>query len=104
MFVLLYKSGHGQKIYNSPQSFEVNLKTALFFFLLLLKTCFENQRILFFLSLEGFYMFPIVVLSGWAWLGMVGRAWAHLGALGSPWEGFYVLICYMFLFLVSSYI
>ena len=49
-------------------------------------------------------MFPIVVLSGWAWLGMVGRAWAHLGALGSPWEGFYVLICYMFLFLVSSYI
>ena len=40
----------------------------------------------------------------WACLGVLGRTWACLGVLGRAWEVFHVLICYMFLLLVSSYI
>ena len=30
-------------------------------------------------------MFPIVVQSAWACLGVLGRAWACLGVLGRAW-------------------
>ena len=49
----------------SPQLFEANLKTAFFF---LLKTFCESQRFLVLLSLEGFYVFPIVA---WACLDVI---------------------------------
>ena len=81
----LYLRNH----FYSPQSFEANLKTALFFFLSFFfpKTFCENQRFLVLLSLEGFYVFPIVP---WACFGMLGHAWACLGLC---------IICY-----ISSYI
>ena len=53
----------------SPQLFEANLKTALFFFW---ETFCENKRFPLFLSLKDFYMFPVVVGCAWARLGMLG--------------------------------
>ena len=68
----LYLRNH----FYSPQSFEANLKTALFFFLsfFFLKTFCENQRFLVFLSLLGrawaclyiLYLFLYFVLYVWA--------------------------------------
>ena len=81
----------------SPQLFEANLKTAFFFFLLLLLFVRHFVKINFY-SLEG------MCGHAWACLGMLGHAWACLGMLRHAGEGFHVLIGYMFLLLVSSYI
>ena len=69
--------------YYSPQSFEVNLNPTLLFFLSSFRMTFlKIKDFAFSLGLQGFYMFPIVVLSGWACLVVLGHAWACMSMLG----------------------
>ena len=97
---LLYRWFYSGTTFYSPQSFEANLKTALFFFLSFSETFCENQIFWVFKGLKGFHMFPI---GAWACLGVLGRAWACLGVLGRAWAclSFYVLYVWAPAFLVT---
>ena len=66
--------------YYLPQSFEVNRNPTLFFFILL-------SSVRLFLCFKSFYMFPWVVLTGFAWFLVVGHGfvWFCMVLHGSAW-------------------
>ena len=79
--------------YDLPQSFEVNQNPTLFFFILL-------SSVRLFLCFESFYMFPWVVLTGFAWFLVVGHGfvWFCMVLHGSAW---FCVVLHDFVFVIK---